>query len=61
MKLAPSDGALYSSGKNLLAHLEAWRVDDPEGCSHRRGAVASWPAWRGVLEGRTRSELERRN
>ena len=36
-KLAASDGALYSSGKNLLADLNVWRVDDPEGVLASQG------------------------
>ena len=42
-ELDPSDGALYSSGKNLLADLEAWRLEHPEGALAslgRRGYIA---------------------
>lgn len=33
----PSDGGLYSSGKNLLADLEAWRLEHPEGALASQG------------------------
>jgi len=36
-KLAASDGAVYSSGKNLLADLKAWRVDNSEGALTSQG------------------------
>ena len=53
---------LYSSGKNLLADLEAWRLGNPEGalasqgCSRYLGGMAE--AWsRGAQEGSWRGEI----
>ena len=60
--LPPSDGALYSSGKILLADLKTWRVENPEGaltsqgCSsylagmaETRSRVAREVSWRGDI------------
>lgn len=68
-KLALSDGALYSSGKNLLANLEAWRVENPEGalaslgCSSYvagmaevRSRGAREVSWRGEIRGKDGGE-----
>jgi len=61
-KLAASDGAVYSSGKNLLADLKACRVDNSEGALASQGCSGYMA---GMAEARsrggTRSELERRN
>ena len=61
-ELDPSDKALYSSGKNLLADLEAWRVDNPEGalasqgCSGYMGGMAEVRS-RGAREVSWRGEI----
>ena len=60
-KLAASDGALYSSGENLLAHLEAWRMDDPEGALASQGRSSYMAAMAEACSRGTRSELERRS
>lgn len=67
--LALSDGALYSSGKNLLADLKAWRVDDPQGalashgCSSYVAGMAETcsrgareVSWRGEIRGKDGGE-----
>jgi hypothetical protein len=68
-KLAASNGALYSSGKNLLADLKAWRLDDPEGVLASQG-YSGYPArmaeacsrgarevsWRGEIRGKDGGE-----
>ena len=36
-ELDPSDGALYPSGKNLLADLEEWRLENLEGALASQG------------------------
>ena len=59
--LALSDGALYSSGKNLLAHLEAWRMDDSEGALESQGRSSYMAAMAEACSRGTRSELERRS
>ena len=58
----PSDGGLYSSGKNLLADLEAWRLEHPEGAlasQGRSGYIAGMAAARsrGAREVSWRGEI----
>ena len=59
--LPPSDGALYSSGKNLLADLKAWRVDDPQGALASQGRSSYMAAMAEACSRGTRSKLERRS
>ena len=54
-KLAASNGALYSSGKNLLVDLEAWRVENREEALASQGHSSHMV---GMAEARSRGARE---